>query len=250
MSVDAFISLPEPISLDEMDAVQLMNRTDTKFMMSVDQLNTIAAEIVDEYRILEIAGNRLFKYESLYYDSEDLKFYMDHHNGKTFRHKVRFRNYVQSNLCFLEVKRKFKGKTIKNRIVVNDIPDSLSRGQAAFVFKEIEEEIVLKPTIWNGFDRLTLVNKKDKERITIDFGLTYKMNGWQYQEKNLVIVEVKQEEINRNSPFMISAKKLGVRAARMSKYCVGMIRKEPDLKYNNFKSRLLKINKIDGVFGR
>ena len=41
-------------------------------------------------------------------------FFLDHHNRRVNRNKIRFREYVGSNLTFLEVKTKNnKGKTIK-----------------------------------------------------------------------------------------------------------------------------------------
>ena len=61
-------------------------------------------------------GKLIHDYKSLYYDTEDWKFYLDHHNGRVNRNKIRFREYVGSKLTFLEIKLKNnKGKTIKKR---------------------------------------------------------------------------------------------------------------------------------------
>ena len=90
-----------PISLAEMDEVKLMNRSDTKFVFSQKTLLNILPLIQSFYKVLEVDGVRLSSYKSLYYDTDDFQFYHQHHNGKTNRNKVRFREYVDSGLTFL-----------------------------------------------------------------------------------------------------------------------------------------------------
>ena len=69
--------------------------------------------------ILQIDGKRKHDYKSLYFDTEDRKFYNDHHNQRVNRYKVRYREYVDSGLVFLEIKCKNnKGKTIKKRLML------------------------------------------------------------------------------------------------------------------------------------
>src|ERR1051326_3393647 len=94
----------EPISLKEMDNVKLMNRTDTKFLFNIKYLPEILDEVKDHYRILEVEGKRLSRYETLYYDTEEFEMYKAHHQGRLNRFKIRHRTYVESSLGFLEVK--------------------------------------------------------------------------------------------------------------------------------------------------
>jgi hypothetical protein len=79
------------ISLKEMDGVALMNRTDTKFMLSIIELEEILALLSDKYHVLEINGLRKNSYETLYYDTADFLFYRRHHSGKKNRYKIRKR---------------------------------------------------------------------------------------------------------------------------------------------------------------
>jgi hypothetical protein len=67
--------------------------------------------------------------------------------------------------------------------------------------------------------------------------------------KGLVICEVKQERQNRMSPFMQEVKRRRIREESISKYCLGVALLYPSAKSNNFKSKLLKIKKIenDGI---
>lgn len=189
--------------------------------------------------------NRMMTYVSLYFDTEDKKFYNDHHNGKINRTKVRMRKYVESDSCFLEIKQKDgKGKTTKSRIQIKDFETNLSKNSIDFIFKTTSEKLELKPIIWNKFNRITLVNTIAKERITIDLNLCYKMNTYKKDYSNLVIIEVKQERFNRTSPIVKTLKNNFINPYSISKYCIGMTHIYPQLKYNRFKRKLIKINNL------
>src|SRR6476620_1200607 len=88
----------EPITLQEMDGVKLMDRTDTKFTFNINELDAILDEARAHYRILDIEGNRISRYKTLYFDTENFKLYNEHHSGKLNRYKIRHRTYVESNL--------------------------------------------------------------------------------------------------------------------------------------------------------
>ena len=83
----------ETITLSEMDDVKLMSRTDTKFVFNFSRLPEFLEKLSKFYRIMEIDGERLHHYKSLYFDTEDRKFYIEHHNRRVNRNKVRFREY-------------------------------------------------------------------------------------------------------------------------------------------------------------
>ena len=99
------------ISLEEMNGVSLLKRVDTKFLTSSSELSKLLPFLYSDYQILEIDGNRLMNYSTLYFDTKDLRCYMEHHNGKAKRHKIRIRRYVESDICFLEVKEKQNTRT-------------------------------------------------------------------------------------------------------------------------------------------
>ena len=99
----------DPITLSEMDSVKLMNRTDTKFVFKRTLLAELLPILKEQYRVLDIKGNLISSYKTLYYDTDNFQFFLDHHNGKGNRFKVRVRNYVESDLFFLEIKNKYKG---------------------------------------------------------------------------------------------------------------------------------------------
>jgi hypothetical protein len=236
----------EPITLLEMDRVKLMNRVDTKFAFSVTEFLQLLPELKSHYRILEIEGTRTPFYESLYLDDSEFTFFRDHHNGRTNRFKVRFRKYVESNLVFLEIKHKYKGRTDKRRIKVDEIPSELKEKHTDFINGVVSNQPSLKPVMWNSFNRLTLVNKTENERLTLDFNLTFKWDDHRILFDNLIIAELKQETVNRNSAFYELMKSKCIRPYRLSKYCIGSIELfGGQLRHNRFKKKILKLKKIN-----
>lgn len=86
--MNALISKFQPISLSEMGGIKLMNRTDTKFVTSIDKLMQLLQMAGDEYRVQEIDGKRNMSYATIYYDSKDYAFYNAHHDGHAGRQCV------------------------------------------------------------------------------------------------------------------------------------------------------------------
>ncbi len=232
----------EPINLKEMDSVKLMNRTDTKFIFNISHFPAIMQEVMEHYRVLEIDGKRISRYETLYYDTGRYDLYNKHHQGKLNRYKIRHRTYVESNIGFLEVKFKNnKGRTIKTRISQKDVPFTWQSDCETFLNKMLPfQPQSLVPVIWINYSRLTLVNKTSPERLTIDLGLEFKKNEQNQILDKLVIAEVKQEK-RQASPFMKVMKKYHIREGSISKYCMGIAFTCNDVKKNNFKAKLLTI---------
>lgn len=230
-----------------MDSVQLLNRVDTKYVLSRSQFIDVLDQLAPHYRILEIGGLRTARYKSLYFDTNELDHYMHHHNGHPNRYKVRIRRYIDSDLCFLEIKHKNKGRTDKKRIKIPDFELDLSDSSIEFISQILPETKELKPSLWNSFNRITLVNQELKERVTFDIGLHFKEdihseNDLGYDD--IVIAEIKQERENRKSPIMKVLRAHQIRKAKVSKYCIGMGLTNPDIKKNRFKQKFLLLDKI------
>ena len=234
-----------PITLDEMDNVKLMSRTDTKFAFRANKMPLLLHKLAPFYRVLSIDGALIHDYKSLYYDTIDRKFYLDHHNGRVNRNKVRFREYVGSRLTFLEIKRKNnKGRTIKKRIKVDKINEQLSEKEQEYVEKIIGVPLKVDAKQWINFSRITFVHKTQKERLTMDINLSYENSDSKGDLKHIVIAEVKQERMSRSSDFMRIAKQMHILPIRISKYCMTTLALNPMLKRNKFKEKILFINKL------
>ena len=228
-----------------MDGVSLLSRVDTKFVFDYDTFLEILPELTEDYFVLDVNDIRINAYRSLYFDTDEFRFYYDHHNGKTNRQKVRFREYLDSGLCFLEIKQKNnKGVTKKSRVKVDSIEESLSNKSIDFIKSIIGSDIDLVAKHWNSYNRITFVNKKIKERLTIDTDFNFKSDNIKGEISNMIIAEVKQEKVNYSSAFMRKIKEKGIRPFRISKYCMAMASLYPKLKQNNFKPKFLKINQL------
>ena len=238
-----------PTSLKEMDGVKLLSRSDTKFAFSINILKDLINRLTPFYNVLEIDGKRKHDYKSLYFDTEDRKFYNDHHNQRVNRHKVRYREYVDSGLVFLEIKCKNnKGKTIKKRLKVDKIHDSITSDHQNYVDKIIGSSLKIKSTQWINFSRITLVHKKAKERLTIDLNLNFHNNQNSGNLNKIIIAEVKQERMKRSSDFIRIAKEMNIHPMRISKYCFSSFNLDNSLKQNRFKEKQIFINKIINIY--
>lgn len=244
-SLTDVLNLLDPITLEEMDNVKLMDRTDTKFVFNLTLLPSFIEEISSDYKVLEVSDKRTSRYETLYFDTSNFELYNKHHNGKLNRYKVRFRKYVESDLHFFEVKFKNnKGRTIKDRVKRPEIEFNIQgKAQKLLAEKTPLNPDSLVPNIWVNYTRTTLVNKFSKERLTIDTNLQFKFNETEFSLPNLVIAEVKQEKC-APSPFLKVMRSNHLREGSISKYCLGVASIYDNVKKNNFKHKIQTINKI------
>ncbi len=244
-TVEEIIARFDPIGLAEMDGVKLQSRTDTKFAFREADLPKYLEALMPDYRLLEVDGVRGVSYRSLYFDTPGLKHFLDHHNGRVFRSKTRFREYIGSGLCFLEVKRKTgRGGTDKVRRREPSIPDVLNADQRAFVAQASGCAEPMHPVLWNHFTRLTLVHRTRQERLTIDRGLRFSTADGSAVMDGICVAELKESRADRGSPFAALMRAHGNRPSGMSKYCVGMLLLGLAPKRNTFKPLLLRLEHL------
>lgn len=237
--------LLEPIQLEEMDRVKLMNRTDKKYWFHYQHLPQILHAIRNEYFILEINSESKLPYTTTYYDTTNNNMFTEHHNGKLNRYKVRRRSYVSSGISFLEVKFKSnKGRTIKKRVSTEFGKIVFTPQETEFLNQYIPYGIEdLSPSLINNFSRLTLVNRNFQERCTIDLNLGFKKENKEVSLDDLVIVEIKAEGSRAKSPLARALRNQRIKTSGFSKYCVGRTVTDSSLKRNAFKSKIRSIEK-------
>lgn len=235
----------ESVTLQQLDSVKLMNRTDKKFCLHNSLLPSILEKIKSEYLILEIAGHKIFEYQNTYFDTADNSMFINHQNGKGNRFKIRIRNYVQTDDSFLEIKRKNnKKRTIKKRISRDNFDQTFSHSENEFISSVSPyTSIELLPRISSSFHRITLVNKEFSERVTIDLLPSFTNGNKTVILENIIIIEVKQNKANKPAYITQVLKENKVFNSGFSKYCVGRSLLEENIKKNNFKPLLLKIKK-------
>ena len=106
---------------------------------------------------------------------------------------------------------------------------------------------ILESKLTNTFQRITLVNKSLPERLTFDLNLTFEVKGQHKALEQLVIAELKQEQLNRASKFAQLVKSKFIRPERISKYCVGVALLLDKIKKNNIKEKLRTIDKLSNT---
>jgi len=235
------------IGLHELDSVSLLNRVDSKYVLTFLQLDEVFQCLQANYSVLEIAGLRVFSYENNYFDTSNFLFYNDHHNGYANRIKVRSRKYVESNLCFFEIKKKVKiDRTYKYREQIPEILTYLNDDRKQLIQDYTRKKITdLNLILKNNFNRITLVDKNFTERITIDTNLTYTENDKELHFGNFAIIEVKQSKRNNNSAISAYLKEKHIREINISKYICGVLLMKPNIKKNQFLPLIKVINNIN-----
>ena len=248
LNIKSILKKYQTITLSEMDEVALMERVDDKYTISYEELMNILENISSEYFCLEIDGKRSFTYQTEYLDTIDNLLFKNHQNGKLNRYKIRFRDYIESKKTFLEIKFKSnKGVTKKTRMRVPFQEKNITKTCKEFIERKspyLTKNLDIK--LKNSFDRITLVNLISKERVTLDFNLKFSnpILGTKSKLDNVGIIEIKREKGNKKSQLLSILKRKRIRSTRFSKYTIGSCLLDSNLKYNNFKRKLLFINKL------
>jgi VTC domain-containing protein len=242
--VDGF----DPISLPELESrAALQMRVDRKYIVDYETLERLLSHLGEDYLALEIDGERLQQYDSVYFDTPELMGYRHHLQGRRKRFKCRTRLYG-GTACFFDLKMKGKrGETVKRRLPLSPpAHGSVTSDARAFLKRELLQEYgvaapaELLPTLHNSFARLALTHARQPERLTIDFGLV------------LAAVEGSERYRMRPGHVLIEAKSatglgtvdrilpgLGARPLTMcSKYCLGLALARPGLPTNPYKPLL------------
>jgi len=250
--INATIEQYDPITLEEMKAVRMMNRTDTKYVIAVSSLVELLKRSAQDYRVQEVDGEKLIAYHTVYYDTPNQAMYIAHQNGKKTREKIRLRTYVSSGLTFFEIKNKNnRGRTDKKRIQIplenktfltDDDTRKFLKKHAWYTPEQ------LSPQLENFFKRITLVNRGMTERLTIDLDLAFHniVNDNSASLAGVVIVELKRDG-RTPSPMHDLLIKMHIHTSGFSKYCMGYALTDPKIKQNRFKQRVHNTLKLNGM---
>jgi hypothetical protein len=123
----------------------------------------------------------------------------------------------------------------------------LSEDALLFLSEVSGIKILLSPALLNSFKRITLVDDAEMERVTFDVGLQYSMNGSVVSLDGIVVAEVKQDTLNRQSSVMRKLKDLCIYPSSFSKYCMGMALLNPGIKHNRFRPGILALQKLTQI---
>jgi hypothetical protein len=235
-----------PTTLAQLDAVALLDRSDTKFVLTQSQLTAVLPALAQHYRVLEVQGQRMHRYRTIYFDTPELDLYRHHHAGRAVRHKVRSRLYVDTGLSFFEIKSKRDThRTVKRRIATPEFLTHLTPDARAFVDGQIAlGPQALQPALRNDFLRVTLVGKRYAERLTLDVNIQFDCEGRTAVLPGIVIAELKQGSPDQDSPFLHAMQQAQVAATSISKYCVGIGMLVATVEHDAFDEKLRHLERL------
>ena len=237
-----------PVPLAEVQArAELLARYSTSSLVPVEVCAAFAAELTDRARpggpfaALCINGRRWFRYQSVYYDTPDLRSFHDHRQRNVLRFKIRERLYADTGERQFEVKLKEEhGRTVKHRQPSMPAaappgappPDSPATAPARPYGTQPPTE--LGRSIETDYQRATFV--ADGQRVTCDAALvcrdletgrTVRADG------GLVVVETKTCGRLTEADRLLAG--YGVPAADFTKYCGGLSALRPHLYANHWR---------------
>jgi hypothetical protein len=214
-----------PIGLDEVIALaDLQTRHDRKYLLPTDAAEAIL-EGVDAW-VLEIEGRRSFRYESIYFDTEQWHSYLSAARRRPRRFKVRTRTYLDSDECVLEVKvRDPRGNTVKHRYPYDICTRRRLTAEGAAFVAGVESVAphahLLEPVLTVAYDRTTLVLEHSKDRVTVDDDATWVADGTRpVTLRGLTLLETKTS--GPASTLDRALWRAGHRPVTISKYCTGL----------------------------
>jgi VTC domain len=253
------LSTYDPITLAWLQAKsELMEREESKYLIHVKHLEQILNNLQDEYEILDIAWNREFTYENVYFDTDDYFFYHQHLNQDKSRTKIRTRKYVDSHLDFIEYKQKI-GKVIKKeRITIweedygHTTPDTINFLESCFEkYYDQDKKFQLLPTLRNQYKRITLCHKTKKERVTIDMQISYSepdTDKISLSLPHLAIIECKHAEKKPYFSELMKQQQIP-EVSLCSKYCLWAYYLGKTQKYSSFLPTIIYIDTLKNTQG-
>jgi hypothetical protein len=230
--------------------IRLMDRIDSKFVAPVSVLPRLLDAMIPLFRVQTIQEKRIARYLTQYFDTPALDFYLMHQNGRLNRQKIRIRSYPDSDLSFLEIKNKNnRGRISKKRIPIDrsciSSVDELREGKLFLDKYSRFASDCLVPALRNSFRRMTFVNNRVSERITMDVDLSFRNDrtGNACSLDKLTILELKQDGRKR-SDFREILGSLRIKPCSFSKYCMGIFLTDTNVKSNRLKYKMAVINKL------
>jgi VTC domain len=230
----ALLAAFDPVSLDELDErAALLKRLDHKYAVPWSAFAELAERLRESHQVLEIDGQRTFAYSSAYFDTPDLRCFVDHVEDRLPRFKTRSRLYEDSHHCVFEVKLKRSAdETDKRQLdydedhhgrMTSEAMECVRRALAdAGVDGPDDVSAELGPTLSTAFDRVTFASRRGPERLTCDLGVTLRApdGATASMKPDVVLVETKSED--GDSPADRELGRMGLETMSLSKYRVGV----------------------------
>ena len=180
------------ITLAELNSeASLLTRMDRKYLVPPGDTQHVIDYLAPRAQVLQIDGLRHFRYASTYFDTPGLDAFFLAARKRRRRYKIRTRTYLDSGLCFLEVKTNgSREATVKDRFKYDpDDADRVTPDGRLFVIERLVESgtcapdearmiaDALVPVMDSTYSRTTLHLPYDEARATFDTQLTWDLFG-------------------------------------------------------------------------
>lgn len=239
--IGALAQVP-PIPLaDVLNEAALQVRVDRKYLVPIGAFVELVTRLSDRFAVLEIDGQRMFRYESVYFDTPSYGLYRQHVQRRRHRYKVRTRSYLDSGECSFEVKLKGnRSETIKARLPYPVADRGRLTGEAqAFLAGQLRTAYgidvdtgdVLQPALVTTYRRSTLTDPVAHERLTCDVGLRF-FDATAAVDVLPDTVLVESKTAGRAGTADRVLRDLQIRPVQVSKYCVAAALLKPGLRSN------------------
>lgn len=229
-------------------ALHAFNRFELKYLVPSDQLEAIREELTERMDPDPFAGTNGYGVWSVYYDTDQLRFYREKIEGLKFRRKLRIRRYGETADALdadapvsVEIKQRVNRVTQKRRVMLPyrqalDLCDRRQRLEHAGSDQAFVDEVLdlvvrldLRATAMTGYRREPYVGTGADLglRVTLDhrvlgrdrdFDLRAETENRFIIRPDLAVLEVKVDE---RAPYWVTdmAARHGLQIQRISKYC-------------------------------
>jgi hypothetical protein len=243
-TLTAATSRLRPLTLEDVLATaELQTRVDRKYVVPLATFTILFDWMGDRLSVLQIGDLRLFRYESVYFDTPELAAYLQHAHGRRRRVKIRTRAYLDSGDCLLEFKSVgARGETLKERFpYLLASRHDLDAGARALASERLGHTIstsALRPVLTTAYHRATLVDSTGLHRVTCDVNLRFENGAAQRYGPLDGVVVLESKSVGSEPLIDRVLRRLGSRPLSLSKYCVGMAVLDPRLPANRWNREL------------
>jgi hypothetical protein len=225
-------------------------RYDTKLIINEKTALNLLARLHNDWKFIKVDNIAEIEYETFYFDTPDFQFFKDHKQGRRKRFKIRIRTYETGDR-YLELKfktnieetRKIRWSypkdgslTTLNSKFLHLITERLELDGYKINFHKLEYKLSTK------YRRVSLVNFKNNEKITLDKNLTVqKNNRTKHIGNDYMILEVKSQKLSNT--LRSSLNLLHQNRIRLSKYGLAVPILYPEMGANPWSLALKKFSK-------
>jgi hypothetical protein len=228
--LDRLLAEFDGVSLDAVEErAALLRRIDNKYALPREAFEQLVHRLNEDHEILEIERRRMFRYTTTYFETSDLRCFIDHVEDRIPRFKVRSRLYEDSGECVFEVKlKRSEDETDKRQIEYSPADRRQLTAEARECMRSalgdagLEAPEELRASLTTAFERVTIVARSGSERLTCDFGVRLIGAGDEAvkMRPDLVLVETKSESGDSPADRLLGS--MRVQPIALSKFRVGM----------------------------